>query len=131
MNTTLLMQASSIFMGVLGLGAIFMPQELLAYGAAQSGVAGLAAMQITGALYFGFAMLNWAAQANLMGGIYSRPVAIGNLTHFTVASIAILKIALAGERSIPIIAAACIYTVFAILFAWVVFRHPVVRAAKR
>ncbi len=130
MNTKLLMQASSIFMGVLGVGAIFMPQEILAYGAAQSGVAGLAVIQITGALYFGFAMLNWTAQANLIGGIYGRPVAIGNLTHFLVAALAILKIALAGGHSILIIAGACIYTVFAILFALVVFRHPVVGAAK-
>ena len=64
MNTRLLMRASSVFTGVLGIAAIFAPQEILNYSGNHSSVGGLLLLQITGALYFGFAMLNWMAQAN-------------------------------------------------------------------
>tara|TARA_R110000850_G_scaffold18873_9_gene57913 strand:+ start:969 stop:1307 length:339 start_codon:yes stop_codon:yes gene_type:complete len=38
-------------------------------------------LQILGALYFGFGMLNWMNKGRPIGGIYNRPVAIANLSH--------------------------------------------------
>ena len=51
-------------------------------------------LQLLGGLYFGFGMLNWTAKGNLTGGIYSRPVAMGNLTHFVMGGLALLKFAI-------------------------------------
>jgi hypothetical protein len=118
------MRASAAFMGALGLAAIFMPQEVVAnIGPGSTGVHVLL-VQVMGALYFGFALLNWMAQGNLIGGIYSRPVAIGNLTHFTVATLALLKGAMAGTVTGPLVAGIALYAVFAALFAYVAFGSP-------
>lgn len=124
MNTKLLMTASAIVMGVTGITLSFLPQELLGYfnktTPAQTDVL---TVQILGALYFAFAMLNWTAKANLIGGIYARPIAIGNLTHFTIGSLALLKGYVSSHNNhilIPTIA----YVVFAICFTIVFFRHP-------
>lgn len=81
-------------------------------------------VQIAGALYLGFAALNWAAQANLIGGIYSRPVAIGNFIHFTVAAMVLLKAAAAGEREFVVLFGLAAYAVLAVFFARVLFGRP-------
>ena len=125
MTTRNLMRLSAFFMGALGLCATFLPQEILVYmGLPPSGLPALA-VQVGGALYLGFAILNWMAQAHLIGGIYSRPVALGNLCHFLVAALALLKGALAGPHQMAIVVGAVVYALLAALFALVVFRHPV------
>jgi hypothetical protein len=125
MNTKLLMTINSIIMGLAGILLTFMPDEIIKYVTITSGTKlDVLMLQLLGALYFGFAMINWTAKANLIGGIYSRPVAIGNLIHFTVGALALLKGYSSGYPLI-IQVATIIYTVFAILFAIVFFRHPV------
>src|SRR4030095_10355157 len=119
------MRASAGFMGVLGLAAIFMPQEIARYLSPESSGLHVLLVQIIGALYFGFAILNWMAQGNLIGGIYSRPVTIGNLTHFVVATLALLKGVLSGNYPMPVIAAVALYATFAVCFAYVAFGNPV------
>jgi hypothetical protein len=131
MNTRLLMRASSIFMGALGVSAIFAPQEIAAYVVGQPSVVGNLVIQIAGALYFGFALMNWMAQANLIGGIYSRPVAMGNFAHFFVAALALLRAVLAGEQSIPAVVGAVAYTAFAVLFTFVLFGNPLRAVVKK
>ena len=37
-------------------------------------------------------MLNWMAKGTLIGGIYNKPIAIGNFTHFTIGGLALIKI---------------------------------------
>ena len=118
------MRGSAVFLGVVGASAIFLPQEILGRAGIPPVEFTVLLVQIAGALYFGFAMLNWMAQGNIIGGIYSRPVAIGNLTHFTIAALAILKAILAGARAPEVIVAAAVYTAFAVLFALVAFRPP-------
>jgi hypothetical protein len=34
------------------------------------------------ALYFSFALMNWTAKDSASGGIYARPVSLGNFAHF-------------------------------------------------
>ena len=124
MNTRLLMRASAVFVGALGASATFLPQEiLLRTGTSPIGFSAVL-VQIAGALYLGFAMLNWMAQGNIIGGIYGRPVAIGNLAHFTIAGLALLKSILAGQHATEVIVGAAAYTAFAILFTLVAFGHP-------
>jgi len=129
MNTRLLMTASAVVMGAAGVAASFLPQELLRYtGPGATGPAVLG-VQILGALYLGFAMLNWMARANLIGGIYGRPVAMGNFLHFTVAALALLKGAVAVPGVWELWAAGGVYSIFAIAFGMIVFQPA--RAAGR
>jgi hypothetical protein len=122
MNTRLLMTSSAVAMGALGAAASFLPQEILQRaGLASTGPAVLG-VQVLGALYLGFAMLNWMARANLIGGIYGRPVAMGNLLHFTVAALALVKSAAAAPGRWETWTAAGVYSIFAAGFWLVVFR---------
>jgi hypothetical protein len=129
MKTKALMSLSALLMAVLGLCASFLPQEILSYSGADPGKGlGVLLIQVVGALYLGFAMLNWMARANLIGGVYSRPVAMGNFVHFAVVAITLLKAIPGNSGSAPIIAGAAVYTAFAVWFGLVVFTHPKTQA---
>ena len=82
-------------------------------------------VQLLGALLLAFAMLNWMAKDNLIGGIYNRPVAVANLLHFAVGAITLAKVVLRRSKPVYIVAAAAVYVTFAIGFAAVVFGNPV------
>jgi drug/metabolite transporter (DMT)-like permease len=117
------MTASAAVLGIAGIVLIFLPQEF----ANLFNLAGTEIiLQVLGALYFGFAMLNWAARANLIGGIYSRPVAIGNLTHFAIGGLALVKLAF-HHHSPSYIWIAIVYSVFAILFGYVFYTSPAMK----
>jgi Na+-driven multidrug efflux pump len=125
MNTKLLMTISALIMGVTGIILSFLPHELITYISSTTGtILDALILQVLGALYFAFAMVNWTAKANLIGGIYSRPIAIGNLTHFTIGALALIK-GYFSNHEMAILTLSIIYTVFAILFAIVFFRHPI------
>ncbi|MGZ5431938.1 MAG: hypothetical protein ACXW5U_13680 [Thermoanaerobaculia bacterium] len=128
MNTKVLLTTSALAMGIAGIAGSFLPAELLrALDVASDGALPVI-VQLLAALLFAFAMVNWTARGSLIGGIYNRPVAIGNLTHFVVGALALVKAALSAgpHRSILTIAAA-IYVLFAIAFTMVFVRSPVVR----
>ncbi len=118
------MRSSAVFMGLLGAAASFLPQEILVWSGTTPERWSAVIVQIAGALYLGFAALNWAAQANLIGGIYSRPVALGNFIHFTAAAMALLKAVAAGEREVVLLFGLAAYTLFAVLFGRVMFGRP-------
>ena len=124
MNTKILMILSGYFMFVAGVIFSFFPQEALKMLGETANPITVIILQITGALYFGFGILNQMAKGNLMGGIYSRPIALGNFMHFLVAGIALLKSTAVFNNSPYIWAAAAIYLGFAIAFGLVVFMHP-------
>lgn len=108
--------------------ATFAPDVVLSWLGAPAVLPLLVGLQILGALYLGFAGLNWMARGNLIGGFYSRPVAIGNLMHFLTAGLAILK-AMAPSFSHGILwGLAAPYALFAVAFGIILFRHPVVAA---
>lgn len=126
MNTKILMTISAIFLIISGLGLTFIPEEISEYfnlGANQSSILFL---QIIGSLYLGFGMLNWMTKNNLIGGIYSRPLVIGNLTHFLVTSFSLIKIVgkySENEFSI-ILSLTIIYSVLALCFGYVFMKNP-------
>jgi hypothetical protein len=124
MNTKLLMIASAGLLGVGGAALLFVPHEILNYfGTASTGLS-VMFVQLTGALCFGFAMMNWMAKTVLIGGIYARPLAIGNFTHFFIGALGLLKSASAAQNSSAVWALAVVYKLFAILFGIVLFTHP-------
>lgn len=119
------MMASALVLGVLGLVTTFAPDWVLGNLEAPVVPALLLLTQVLGALYVGFAGLNWMARDNLIGGVYSRPVAIGNLMHFLVGSLAMLKLVTRASELRMLWLLAVIYTGFALLFTVVLFCHPV------
>lgn len=111
-------------MAAAGIAGSFLPQELLrAIGTEPAGMLPVL-VQLLAALLFAFAMANWAARGSLMGGIYNRPLALGNLTHFTIGALALLKAALAARDGVTW-AIAAVYALFAIGFGSVFMTSPV------
>ena len=119
------MTVSALAMGTTGIILSFLPNEVLNYFNATTTVSDPLILQILGALYFAFAMVNWTAKANLIGGIYARPIAIGNLTHFIVGSLALIKNYFRQHDDPTTLMFALVYIIFAVLFSIVFFRHPV------
>ena len=118
------MSASAVFTGALGAAASFAPQEILAASGVDPTSVTVILVQVLGALYLAAAMQNWMSRGNTIGGIYSRPLVVGNLVHFMVVAIVLLK-ALAGGLLRPgLIAAALAYSAFAAAFGFVMFAHP-------
>ena len=118
------MTVSALIMGLTGIMLSFLPHEVINYLNGSSGTAlDPLVIQLLGALYFAFAMVNWMAKGALIGGIYARPVAIGNFTHFTIGALALVKAHSSGSS--PVLGVTIVYIALAVLFGIVFFRHPV------
>ena len=124
MNTKLLMSASALLMVQVGVALTFLPQELLLYFELTPVRPLVLGLQLAGALYLSFGLLNWMAKASLIGGIYSRPLAMGNFLHFLMGAILFIKAVIAGPSPALLWVACIIYSSFALLFGFLLFRHP-------
>lgn len=124
MNSRNLMAASSVFTGIVGIVASFLPQEiLLCFNTVPTVVLELM-VQVLGAAYIGFALMNWMAKAVIIGGIYARPLAMGNFAHFAIAAIALVKVAYNHSALPHLWIAASLYSINAVLFGLVLFTNP-------
>ncbi len=123
MNTKYLMTAAALALGAAGIILSFLPQEILAAVQETPSPARTIPVQMLGALYYAFAMVNWLSKDSLMGGIYGRPIVIGNLTHFLIGTLVLLK-SLSVAAAPPLIIAAMVYGCFTILFTIVLYKTP-------
>lgn len=80
-------------MAVIGLAGTFLSEETLRCLGSNPDVQAIIVVQIGASIYLGFAILNWMARGSVIGGIYGRPVTLGNFLHFAVASITLIKVA--------------------------------------
>jgi len=117
------MSASAAFMGILGITLSFFSHETLAFVGATVETQTVLIVQVLGALYLGFAFLNWYLRGFAMGGIYNRPVGLGNTLHFAIVSVTLIKAAFALD-TIAIWAISAAYVVFAAWFGLVLFSSP-------
>ena len=85
------MTLSAIVMFSAGINLTFAPDLMLNFLNLEANQTTIFLLQIVGALYFGFGMLNWMNKGRPIGGIHNRPVAIANLSHFMIAGLALLK----------------------------------------
>lgn len=120
-NTKLLMISSALFLGLLGVAGSFFPEEIVGLYTIEVNTISALMVKIAGALYLGFAVLNWMARGNIIGGIYSRPVALGNFFHFTVIGITLLKLAITSQPASLFITGGILYSIFAISFGYILF----------
>jgi uncharacterized membrane protein len=125
MNTKILMTTNALTLLTVGLILTFLPDEILKYCDLENTGLLRILLQIIGALYFGFGMLNWMSKSGIIGGIYNRPIAVANFTHFFIAGLALIK-GIMADPGLPktLWIVSCIYLIFAISFGIVLFRHP-------
>lgn len=120
------MTSSALFLAIIGILLSFLPNEILEHLNVEPNIITILFVKIMSALYMGFGILNAMAKGTLIGGIYNRPIAIGNLMHFGVGgAIALVKIASKIQvHSEIIISLAAVYVIFAILFVYVFKTNP-------
>lgn len=116
-----LMTASAAFLATLGVSASFLPQELLARGGSPADWFATTIVQLAGAAWIGLALVNWAARGTLIGGIYGRPIALGNFAHFAIGAIVLLKIVPRGHAGAASIGVTVLYAGFAAWFGYALF----------
>lgn len=91
MSTRLLLQSSALLLVFLGVLLSFLPAEIGSFMGFTQSLATQMALQLLGAVYFGFGMLNYMSKRAVVGGIYGRPLVVGNFSHFLIAALALLK----------------------------------------
>ena len=115
------MTLSAVFLAALGVTASFLPREMLDQAGAAPGWFPELMIQHAGAAFLAFAVLNWAARGNMLGGIYGRPIALGNFAQFAIGAITLLK-NLSNVRDDPaMLVVTAGYSLFAVWFGAVLF----------
>ena len=128
MNTKTLMTFSSLFLALVGVSLLFVPDVLLsAVGVSVTAQASVL-VQMLGALYFSFALMNWTAKDSAIGGIYARPVSLANFSHFFSGALLLVKFLFSNAFSFPVMLVTLLYVVFAVVFYWLVFRATGLKA---
>ena len=123
--TKTLMIISAIFLAVNGFGLSFFPNEISLLLTNDDNHIFILILQILGALYLGFSYVNWMSKNSLIGGIYNKPLLIGNTLHFLTASIAMIKLVFKFENNLQlIIPHTIIYFLFTLFFGYVFFSDP-------
>jgi len=115
------MTLSAAFLAALGVSASFLPREMLDHAGSPPGWFPELMIQRAGAAFIAFAVLNWSARGNMLGGIYGRPIALGNFAQFAIGAITLLK-NVSYVRDYPaLLVVTAGYTLFAIWFGAVLF----------
>ncbi|MGB0395928.1 MAG: hypothetical protein ACPGC6_04085 [Flavobacteriaceae bacterium] len=123
--TKTLMTISAIFLAVNGFGFSFFPNEISVLLTNDDNHFFILILQILGALYLGFSYINWMSKNSLIGGIYNKPILIGNTLHFLSASMAMIKLVFKFENNLQlIIPYTMIYCLFSLFFGYVFFSNP-------
>lgn len=122
MNTKLLMTISSLMLGLAGIFALFAPEVLLTTLNVPAVSSLTVLVQLLGALYFSFALMNWTAKDSAIGGIYARPVSLANFGHFFSGTLILVRHLLSTEFNLTILLVSILYAGFAVIFYWLVFR---------
>jgi hypothetical protein len=123
MNTKWLMVVTSIVLGTTGILLLFAPELLLEALGTEMVEPLPVVVQVLAGVYLSFALMNWTIRASVIGGIYNRPLALGNFTHFFIGMLVLLKYLFTGSMPMVLVIATCGYTLFVALFAWLVFKH--------
>src|SRR4051794_8097057 len=119
----LILTFSAIVLFVAGGGALFAPDEL-ARAVDPSASRSLAVIvQLLGSGFLGFALINWMSRRNRIGGIYARPLGMGNLLLFATAALTLGKAATAESLPVAGIGVCVVLAMLAASFAWLVFAH--------
>ena len=125
MNTKILMTASSILLGAVGILLTFLPNEMISYLIITANSISTLSFQLSGALYLGFAILNWMAKESIIGGIYNKPIVIGNFMHFFVGALTLVKVVSEIKvHSEIFITLTVVYVIFGLLFTYVFITNP-------
>lgn len=132
MSTKIIMTTSALFLIVIGVMLSFLPNEIVNFLDIESNDITILFLKLMSALYLGFGLLNWMAKGTLIGGIYNKPIAIGNLMHFGVGAIALVKVtSKIKTHSEIVMSLTVVYLIFTILFFYIFRKNPTKMGKKK
>ncbi len=114
---------SAIILFIAGIAGLVAPVEIARAidGAASSALPIF--IQLFGGSLIGFAAMDWMSRRNRIGGIYARPLGLGNLVLFATAALTLAKAASRGQLPPTLIGVGAAAGLLALSFAWLVFAH--------
>lgn len=113
--------ASSVLLAVLGGALLFFPETSADILSLPDGSA--RALPLVGGGQLGFAMLNWAGRGAVYGGIYGRPIVVGNFGNAVVTSSALLRIQM-DDGSLPGWFVVAVFLLYLVAFIRLTFWPP-------
>lgn len=122
---------STLVLGGVGILLNFLPQEATVALAMAPSPGATALIQVLASALLGMGIMNWMSRTNPMGGIYGRPLALGNFLLFGASALALLRASVRLDAPRLIQGGAVVAGVLAIGFGWVIFfGDPVSEAQK-
>jgi hypothetical protein len=127
-----ILSVSALFLGLLGLALMLAPDELGGWlglvpsvagevGAPDGGGAGpgrTLGVELFAAALFAVGVLDWMGRGAIYGGIYGRPIALGNFLLGLLAAVVLLREA----PSDPGLGLAALFALHGGAFGWILFR---------
>lgn len=110
-----LLSVTALVLALGGAALLFAPDVAAGALRIDSG-AGIWPWQVLAAAWLGLAALDWASRGSVVGGIYARPVASANFTHFLIVSLVLARVVLGGGQSAATWILFAVATMFALAF---------------
>jgi hypothetical protein len=121
---------SALCLGAAGLLLLFAPRET--GDALVPAAAGAdAVLQLLGAAFLGFAMMNWTARGAALGGIYGRAVVVGNLMHLLGGAFVLLGKVSSVDATPAFLVLTGLYALGAVLFVYLTYFSSGLRPRSR
>ena len=118
-----LLLASSVFLVGVGLTALFFPGTVGSAFPMISDSSGSAFQLLAGGA-IGFGLLNWVGRGAIYGGIYGRPIVVGNLGHGAIIGLVMLRWQLEpGSTGVGWVVAGA-FLAYGSVFGAMLFRPP-------
>ena len=121
MFTKLLLTGAAVFQGLYGVALLFLPDVLLGWFTPGPDVRAAFFAQQFGTALLGLAAVNWIGRTSPVGGIYGRPLVVGNVAFFTANALLLLRQALEQPAVWALWANTVIVAGFAVAFALLLF----------
>ena len=124
MISTLITRASAAVLALGGLSLLFAADAILPRLIPAFPPAGAWLGQLLAAAWLAVALLNWASQPGLLGGIYGRPVVLTNAALYFIAATVLIKIVIKPGAPAALWLLVLPATAFAVIYGWLLFRGP-------
>jgi len=110
---------------MMGLLTSFLPQEVLKISDLPSSAVNVLLVQLLSAFYISFAMINYLSKDAIIGGIYNRPILMGNIAYHGIAAIALVKYTFSqAEFSAILLTLTVVYCALSLGFLKLFFTVP-------
>jgi hypothetical protein len=122
--STLISRASAVLLALGGLALLFAADGILPHLIRGFPPAGAWLGQSVAAGWLAVALLNWASQPGLLGGIYGRPVVLTNAALYFITATVLIKVVTRPGAPMALWLLVVPAALFAGLYGWLLFRGP-------